>query len=105
MKVQTKRKLWGAGIGVGLLLCLAPVAGLLGTVMGMTKAFETLGNAGVQDPEGLSKAIGTTLESTAWGLFLGGFGFVLLIVSVISLILIRKEPASTTPAPPLPQPE
>ncbi len=48
----------------------APMIGLLGTVTGMIKAFQTLGSAGIGDPSSLSAAIGEVLVATASGLFI-----------------------------------
>jgi len=47
-----------------------PMIGLLGTVTGMIKAFDTLGSAGIGDPSALSEAIGEVLVATASGLFI-----------------------------------
>jgi len=47
----------------------APMIGLVGTVIGMIKAFSSLGAAGIGDPSGLSAAIGEVLVATAAGLF------------------------------------
>lgn len=47
----------------------APMIGLLGTVTGMIRAFETLGTAGIGDPGALAGAIGEVLIATASGLF------------------------------------
>jgi biopolymer transport protein ExbB len=46
-----------------------PMIGLLGTVIGMIKAFSSLGTSGIGDPSGLSAAIGEVLVATASGLF------------------------------------
>lgn len=48
----------------------APMIGLLGTVTGMIRAFETLGSSGIGDPSSLSAAIGEVLVATASGLFI-----------------------------------
>jgi biopolymer transport protein ExbB len=48
----------------------APMIGLLGTVTGMIRAFETLGYSGIGDPSSLSAAIGEVLVATASGLFI-----------------------------------
>lgn len=48
----------------------APMIGLLGTVVGMIKAFATLGASGIGDPSSLSAAIGEVLVATASGLFI-----------------------------------
>ena len=47
---------------------VTPMVGLTGTVFGMIKAFDTLGQAGVADPGKLSGAIGEVLVCTGGGL-------------------------------------
>jgi biopolymer transport protein ExbB len=47
---------------------ITPMIGLTGTVLGMIKAFDTLGSSGVGDPSKLSEAIGHVLVCTAGGL-------------------------------------
>lgn len=47
---------------------VTPMIGLTGTVLGMIKAFDTLGSSGVGDPSKLSEAIGHVLVCTAGGL-------------------------------------
>jgi biopolymer transport protein ExbB len=50
----------------------SPMVGLLGTVIGMIRAFGALGEGGAgatQNTEGLSNAIGEVLKATATGLF------------------------------------
>ena len=47
-----------------------PMIGLLGTVTGMIRAFETLGTSGIGDPSSLAGAIGEVLIATASGLFI-----------------------------------
>lgn len=49
---------------------VAPMIGLLGTVIGMMGAFAVLGSSGVADPRALSLSIGEVLMATASGLFL-----------------------------------
>ena len=44
--------------------------GLLGTVIGMMKAFAVLGASGIGDPRGLATSIGEVLMATASGLFI-----------------------------------
>lgn len=50
---------------------IAPMIGLLGTVIGMMGAFAVLGSAGVSDPRALAMSIGEVLLATASGLFIG----------------------------------
>lgn len=47
-----------------------PMVGLLGTVIGMIKAFDELGVGATDNTEGLSHAIGEVLVATASGLFI-----------------------------------
>ncbi len=49
---------------------VAPMIGLLGTVIGMMGAFAVLGSSGVSDPRALALRIGEVLMATASGLFL-----------------------------------
>jgi biopolymer transport protein ExbB len=49
---------------------IAPMIGLLGTVIGMMGAFAVLGSSGVSDPRALALSIGEVLMATASGLFL-----------------------------------
>jgi biopolymer transport protein ExbB len=49
---------------------IAPMIGLLGTVIGMMGAFAVLGTSGVADPRALALRIGEVLMATASGLFL-----------------------------------
>ena len=49
---------------------VAPMIGLLGTVIGMMGAFAVLGSAGVSDPRALALRIGEVLMATASGLFI-----------------------------------
>jgi biopolymer transport protein ExbB len=50
---------------------IAPMIGLLGTVIGMMGAFAVLGSSGVSDPRALAMSIGEVLLATASGLFIG----------------------------------
>lgn len=49
---------------------IAPMIGLLGTVIGMMGAFAVLGSTGVSDPRQLAMRIGEVLMATASGLFI-----------------------------------
>ena len=49
---------------------VAPMIGLLGTVIGMMGAFAVLGSSGVSDPRALALSIGEVLMATASGLFI-----------------------------------
>lgn len=49
---------------------VSPMIGLLGTVIGMMKAFSVLGGSGISDPRALASSIGEVLLATASGLFI-----------------------------------
>jgi biopolymer transport protein ExbB len=55
---------------LNLIGVVTPMLGLTGTVLGMMKAFETIGSAGIGDPSALAGAIGEVLVATATGLFI-----------------------------------
>ena len=63
-----------------------PMIGLVGTVVGMMSAFDTLGSSGVGDPSKLAGAIGEVLVATASGLAVA-------IPSFIFYYLIRNRVA------------
>ena len=59
---------------------VSPMVGLTGTVMGMIKAFETLGSSGAADPSKLAGNISEVLVATGTGLFVAIPAFVLYYV-------------------------
>jgi len=59
---------------------IAPMIGLLGTVIGMMNAFATLGSSGIADPRALAKSIGEVLLATASGLFIAIPAFIFYYV-------------------------
>ncbi len=59
---------------------ISPMIGLLGTVIGMMRAFRELGSSGVSDPRGLALAIGEVLLATASGLFIAIPAFIFYYV-------------------------
>jgi biopolymer transport protein ExbB len=61
--IRTTRIRYLSVIGV-----VTPMMGLTGTVLGMIKAFSTLGGSGLTDPSGLAGAIGEVLVATLTGL-------------------------------------
>jgi biopolymer transport protein ExbB len=67
-KENSKLQTWISYLSV-IGVC-TPMIGLLGTVTGMIKAFETLGSSGIGDPSSLAAAIGEVLVATASGLFI-----------------------------------
>ena len=65
---------------LSLIGVVAPMIGLTGTVVGMIRAFHSLGASGIGDPSGLAAAIGEVLTSTAAGLAVAIPGFVFFYV-------------------------
>jgi biopolymer transport protein ExbB len=59
---------------------VSPMVGLTGTVVGMIKAFKTLGSSGAADPSKLAGNISEVLVATGAGLFVAIPGFVLYYV-------------------------
>jgi biopolymer transport protein ExbB len=59
---------------------VSPMIGLTGTVMGMIKAFHTLGDSGISDPGALAKNIGEVLVATASGLVVAIPAFVFFYI-------------------------
>ncbi|MGV3659856.1 MAG: MotA/TolQ/ExbB proton channel family protein [Prosthecobacter sp.] len=73
----------------GAWLQLLPLLGIIGTGLGMMRAFSTLTTHGAGDPAKLSAAIGEVLIATAVGFWGGMIGFVLL---GFSLFVQRNQP-------------
>ena len=59
---------------------VSPMVGLTGTVVGMIKAFKTLGSSGAANPAALAENISEVLVATGAGLFVAIPGFVLYYV-------------------------
>ena len=95
--MKSKTRLLITGMVLGGLLTLAPVIGFAGTIMGMMRAFNTLGSSGVGDPKALSHDISVVLVSTATGMILLPVGIVLFTTSLICFLRQRR-----TSPPPLP---
>jgi biopolymer transport protein ExbB/TolQ len=70
-------------IAGGLLLVLGPAAGLLGTVLGMVRAFDATSEGGAADASEVAAGVNTALLTTAVGLPVGLVGLVLLVVGLI----------------------
>lgn len=60
-----------------------PLIGMMATVIGMRKAFCSLGASGINDPVQLSNNIGGVLVATAIGISIGLIGAILLFVSLL----------------------
>lgn len=90
MTTKVKRRLLLAGIIAGGLMMLSPFAGLIGTVLGMKRAFHEMGTSGISDPGHLSAAIGETLISTAAGIIIAVPGVVIFITCLVLSVLQRR---------------
>jgi len=72
---------------------VAPMIGLLGTVIGMMGAFAVLGQAGVSDPRKLALSIGEVLMATASGLFIAipAFVFYYYFRNRATIVLVNAD--------------
>lgn len=72
---------------------VAPMIGLLGTVIGMMGAFAVLGQAGVSDPRKLALSIGEVLLATASGLFIAipAFVFYYYFRNRATIVLVNAD--------------
>ncbi len=72
---------------------IAPMIGLLGTVIGMMGAFAVLGTSGVADPRGLALRIGEVLMATASGLFIAipAFIFYYYFRNKATIVLVAAD--------------
>jgi biopolymer transport protein ExbB len=72
---------------------IAPMIGLLGTVIGMMGAFAVLGSSGVADPRGLALRIGEVLMATASGLFIAipAFIFYYYFRNLATIVLVAAD--------------
>lgn len=100
--MKTKRTLLIVGIIAGAVMMLSPFIGLMGTVLGMQKAFRVLGSSGVADPEVLSGAMGEVLISTFAGIIVAIPGIILFISCIVGLVRLnnRKTENSATKSAP-----
>lgn len=75
---------------------IAPMVGLSGTVVGMIKAFSTLGSSGISDPSKLAANIGEVLVATAAGLMVAipAFVFFYILKAKAQTAILRAETVS-----------
>lgn len=78
---------------VSVIGVIAPMIGLLGTVIGMMGAFAVLGSSGVADPRGLALRIGEVLMATASGLFIAipAFIYYYYFRNLVTIVLVRVD--------------
>lgn len=70
---------------IGAVLFSGPLIGLIGTVIAMMMAFETMGAEGVTNMTQLSHAISIALLDTVAGLAAGVLGIILIFVALFPL--------------------
>lgn len=69
----------------GIVLFTGPIWGLLGTIIGMTRAFNTLGDSDSATPEALAENISTALVTTAIGISVGLLGVILILTALFGV--------------------
>ncbi|NRB74887.1 MAG: MotA/TolQ/ExbB proton channel family protein [Verrucomicrobiales bacterium] len=85
-----KKVLWFSIAG-----CIAaPILGIGGTVLGMMRAFDTMGMSGGSDPEILAENISLALLTTLGGAVLVIPSVILLIVSLCVLHRLKQAAAA-----------
>jgi len=79
-------------VALGSILSLGLVWGIIGTVIGMVRAFNTMGNEGatLDNSEALASDIGIATISTAIGFLITPVGIVLLAIGIPWMIKQRK---------------
>lgn len=85
------RTMWFSIAGI----IVPPVIGMVGTVLGMQKAFGELGSSGIGDPAALSGHIGDVLVYTASGLIISVVAFIVFVVALIRFFTLPKVPDPT----------
>ena len=81
--MKTRRRLWIAGIVVGVMLSLSPLFGLAGSILTTVHSIKMLDKAGISDPTTLSHHIGNSLIYSAAGLFICPLGIAVLLLSIV----------------------
>lgn len=84
----------------GIVMIVSPFIGLLGTIFGMTQAFDSLGTKEVTDGGHLSAAIGEVLVSTASGIGIALLGLPFFITFLVLAVLENSRLKQMAPAPP-----
>ena len=78
-------------IVIGSIFSLGVVWGLIGTIFGMTRAFNAMGAEGMGQPEALAEDIGIALYTTAIGFIMTPIGIVFLGIGIWWMIRQRKQ--------------
>lgn len=97
-----RRRFWKRMIWVSAIVTAAlPLSGIVGTIVGMTRAFSRLRDVGSADPSALAGDISIALLTTLWAIILSLPALIFLIVSLIRYRhsgrdLQTSDPSSTT---------
>lgn len=75
----------------GIVLLLGPLWGLLGTVLGMTRAFSHVDQAGSETPEMLATDVGLALWTTVIGLLVTPIGLGLVVIGIVWMTKIKQR--------------
>ncbi len=65
-----------------ILLLGGPLFGLMGTIIGMLSAFQTMGSEGSENAEALASDIGFSLITTTIGLCIGIIGGIMMLIAL-----------------------
>lgn len=67
-RTEIERMKWGMTV-LDTIITLAPLLGILGTVLGIIESFDVLGRMGIENPRAVTGGIAQALITTAAGLF------------------------------------
>jgi biopolymer transport protein ExbB/TolQ len=87
-------------IASGVVMVISPFVGLLGTVSGMSRAFDSMGTSGTTDPGVVSARIGEVLVSTAAGLGVALVGLPVFVIFLVLTVIESRRLRLTLPPPP-----
>ena len=82
-------------IVVGSLLTLGPLVGLLGTIVGIARAFGRLEGPGAANPENLAADMSLWLWATAAGFVMEFIGLVLLVGGIVWIVRVSRREKTT----------
>jgi hypothetical protein len=68
---------------IGAIFSLGPVLGMVGSVVAMVLAFQTMGAKGAASPEALAANIGLHIFSQAAGILLGAIGIIFILIALL----------------------
>ncbi len=89
---QRSVKRWSIAVIVALLFVVVPpLLGFGGTIIGMIRAFRTLGKSGGADPDAMAESIGFALMTTATGLMVALTAVIPLIITIVGLVRARRR--------------